>query len=218
MAVSKKHVIQRLSKHIWGIEKVVWAVTGAKRCSYAPHGIDGFIEDLHSLNLELRNGVICQTDWPTEDEFHDRYNPQGDSNGDIAVGMYLDIPECCAATFHQDVKTSHERLIEKHPFEDIGDDKHIEDYCERLTGHHRRYGFRTVRSDRIHKETVKLMDERELPKRTALLLHQYIPCTKDCSAYLEQTEKMWKALREFIPKQSGNILTRYVRKTRSWKY
>jgi hypothetical protein len=60
---------QEINREIYSVEKLIWAYTGAKKCSYAPLGLRKFKSDLHELGLQVHRGFVSLINWPTRSHF-----------------------------------------------------------------------------------------------------------------------------------------------------
>jgi hypothetical protein len=193
-------IIQTI-KDIERIDAIIWALTGAKKCStfpdkkhYGPRAIERNIVMLaiETLGLEFKDDAVQTKDWPDLEQFVERYRKpnQGDN---LAAGLYYDIPYCCAEAFH---KENNERMEQLLAAIDCPQEVFEQQESNRFF-------------DKILKETTTLILAGQLPPSVFLLMGQiYVPCSPTCEKFVQQAEKMFKSLVMYLGKERADSIVK----------
>lgn len=197
-------------KDIDEIDVIIWALTGAKRCSmfpekenYGPRAIpkNVIMRTLQILGLEYKNWAVQIKGWPSWEEFFKKYQSPNDQTGDLAAGLYYDIPYCCAKFFHERHKSRIEQLLANISFGQNPDE---------LIQKQEKDPF----FDQVTKETVALISANKLPPALFLLMGRaYVPCHPFCGNFIQQAKKMFEALRIYLGrKRAIEIISAYKKR------
>ena len=197
--------------NVKGVEKIIWAYSGAKRCSdfqleYKPSLCPIFDE----LSLEFDGNFIKEKGWPDWDYFVVTYQEKGDFMMDIAAGMLYDIPHCCSKAYYEKTIRSYDTFFRDHPFDgkknlrDILEMAGSPSFYERFEKHCEACNFKG-NYDIVHHlaiESIELASSAYLPKSVFLLLGQgYVPCKPKCRCFLSKSKKMMRSLEVNLPKE-----------------
>ena len=221
-------------------ELLIWAYTGAKGHSeyFAVRDLTIPLEEFESLldraGLELVGRELCddrtdiqQKGWPPEEHF-DRFleearRTQGIS-ADYSMGLWLDIPECCARQYALSITDAEKRFYADHPIggytesrawlrsgiaglEGEEREKRLDELFAVLTAHSREHGFYTgyLASWNSLKPTLHgRIAAGEAPESAYLLTANYGPCSPDCGAFIGQAERMHRSLAVFLGEERAN--------------
>lgn len=224
---------------------IIWAYTGAKRHSQY-FDIDEITCSQEEFNMLLdRAGLEVREDpsregkrinlqqkgWPSHDEAYEQTQELRELeglSGDYPLGLWLDIPECCAYAFAKNDFEAEMRFFNDHPFEGCTSEKEWYAMKRKEAGnpsdgewgrleealfkqlidyyHTHRYfedygggGWNTERAP-----TSDAIQSGDLPKYLHLMLFNFIPCTPDCEAYRAQSERMYRSLVIFFGEERAD--------------
>lgn len=221
-----RETFQNISRKIDGVEKIIWSYTGAKRCSYTPFGIEKFRLEIHKLSLRIHKGYICQINWPTQDYFQQiekKYYvshkvlmnaPPLGYNSDLSAGLFLDIPFCCAETFHRKTNKTTAEFFKKHPFRYPFNDEDLNSYFDEINKHQQQYSYPNAQDEFSEsKKMAHFILKGKLPQSAFFLLNNFIPCRYDCNHFISQSQKMNQALVKYLPEELDKIIRLYKKQT-----
>lgn len=208
MELNKKAwpIIQEI-KDLEEIDVIVWALTGAKKCSmfpdknhYGPRTLEKrvIMRTIQALGLEYKDLAVQIKGWLAYDVFSKKYQKPGDQTDDLAAGLYYDIPPCCAEMFHNRNGERIKRLLASidcspEDFEHLESDRFF---------------------DKILKEATALILADELPPSLFLLMGQtYVPCSPLCENFIRQAERMFESLVIYLGRErTDEIVEKYKKR------
>jgi len=198
-----RSIIQEI-KGIEEIDVIIWAFTDTKRCSAFPdkkvyglpnHALEKNIvlRAIHDLGLECKDCAVRAKDWLPYEEFFKEHR----GAMDLAMGLYYDIPRCCAETFQERHENRINQLLTVA----------LEEDSKELFEEQEKNSF----FDKIIQETVTLISANRLPPGLFLLLGQsYVPCQPHCPKFIEQAKKMSESLVAYLGKErTDEIIKKY---------
>jgi|GEM_PF-5677768 len=212
--MNTKAILHRMHDTIDSVEKVIWILEGAKRCSYAPEGIEQFSDELDHLGIKLEQWWVASREWPDQTYFMKRF-PSKKYSADRAAGLFLDIPYCCAEAFQNDQDAYCEQLLRAFPFRNRHPNETDAEYIAAFSEHDKLHQS-ADRSGIIHDETNALVLDGKLPPSMFLMLESYTPCTPECRRFRAQAARMYRALERHLPRETESILQEYKERAFSW--
>lgn len=211
-----------------GIEVIIWAATGVKRCTDFRRSITkDAARLLDAIGLVCKDGVLKTADWPSWSRFSRKYRQTGDDNsGNLATGMGYDIPYCCAKKFHDENIKFSRALLQDHPFRgaksgsefmklyaaSAKNQKAQRAFWSALNKHFRRYSKgRRNRVDGVWRMVKRMLRNGSLPKYIYFLTgHTYIPCKLRCRKFVGMAKRMFDSLVACLgEREAKKILRRY---------
>lgn len=216
----------RSIQDVKGIEKIVWAYTGVKKCSELKvEDKDRLLPVIDALDIVYYENTFVQVQgWPTWEEFRNQYPDK--YHGDLAAGMFYDLPYCCAKAYHDDVVKTDRRFYLEHPFrgkstvEDIQEltpegGENIKMFYKELNDHSKTHGRKNFQESR-GLEGVGLLDTGELPASTLYFLKEFEPCSLGCDNFLAMSERMSATLHEYLDEAKIAEIQRDSREFIEW--
>jgi len=222
MAASKSDLICKISRTC-EIEKIIWAYSGVKRCSQFAEPRDdkgSVLSVINSLGLEYDRKCIKVKGWPSWETFAREHPTDGQYRGDLAAGLFYDIPYCCAQAYQKLCTESHDRFFKEYPFKGMTNDREVmkrdfKDELELLSFYtelrkHQEIHQFSRKFDLLEELYVRvshLVLSGKLSRSYVLLLGQtYVPCKPGCEEFLCKARNML----ESIEKQLGSEEARHI--------
>ena len=226
-----KKVPQGLMKDIENlaeIEKIIWAYSGAKKCSDFEMETNNKMATLSAfdkLALNFDGEFLKVNGWPSWEAFADKYHSATECLCDLPTGLFYDIPYCCSKNYQRMNIESYNNFYSAHPFRGQNTLKGVLDsepesplelsvFFKDLKKHEEFYYFKQ-NHDMLHPlfEKVKRLGLLgRLPDSVFLLLGQtYVPCRPRCRKFLSQSANMLKSLKINLGNQQADrILHHYL--------
>jgi hypothetical protein len=209
-----------------GIEKIIWAFSGAKRCSdfKIKDEKDTLLLTLDSLGLNYDGTFVKVKDWPSWEVFARKCHKSDDYMFDLATGLFYDIPCCCAKAYQQATIKSYNKFFADHPFkgkttlkEVLKLSRYSSSFYDELGMHEKIYDFKKI-YDVLYKsreEVIQFALSSKVPESLFLLLGQtYVPCEAHCDKFLSKSEQMLRSMTTYLgDERTKQILKEYKQET-----